>query len=223
MTRAQFITLVEELLDAVGSARYGTTLKLQALTQAHDAGWKRILRTNRTYRVQELSLAQDALGQIPITSLTTGTGNNAKRFYRLLAAANGTTYYAPVNDQFAPLEPSIRPTGGGYTVSRMGDNLQFTPVESGAVMRLAVSHLPTAPDDLASDASEVTWPEGHEWVLAYEAASLLASKGAGEVGASLFNKDQANEQWRELLAEVSRFSVTVPTIRPADDISDWGG
>lgn len=222
MTRDVLVTLVEEMLDAVGSSRYGTTLKLQALNVAHDLGWRRILAANRHYRWQTVDVTTDANGRIAVSALSNGTGDSAKRFHKLLDAVQGTVHYRPVNDQSDTLAPTVNPTAGLWQMWRVGDEIQFAPVQSGVTVTVAVNHLPTAPASLASGSSNVVWPESYEWILAYESAALLAGKGSAEVGASLFNKEQAKEMWDSLLADVQRFSTDPLVIGASDDVGDWG-
>lgn len=215
MTRDELVTLTEELLDAVGSQKFGTTLKLQVLGHVYDRGWRRILRAHPTYRWTQRTVTQDADGRALISALSTAD----ERFYRILGAlsAEDESYRLLTVDP----ESYVAHERAERTLSRLGDQLQFTPVDAGRVVTVTVSHLPKALADQASGA--LVWPTDYELILAMEAAGALAAKGGTEIGPALHFKDQAEELWTELLAGIARPTGGPVTLGFSDTAAEWGG
>jgi hypothetical protein len=224
-TRAQLVTLTEEAMDAVGSDRWGSTLKLQALSTVFGRGWRRILGANRTYRWARRSVTLDSDGRCTVASLDSGSGDSAERFHKLLAAAKVDTQQRYRVGEFMddPLRTLVHPTFPSFEVWRQGDNLQFTPVEAVSVYCF-VNHTPTLPKDLATDSSTIVWPaDEYVPILAYEAGAFLLGKGGAEAGAAQTLSAMAEDLWKDLLSDVARFSTDPLFVQASDHPSEWGG
>lgn len=222
-TRTQLVTLTEEAMDAVSSDRWGATLKLQALSTVYGRGWRRILQANRTYRFARRSVTLDADGRVAVSSLDSGSGDTAERFYKLLAAAKVDTSQRYRVSEFMddPLRTLVHPTFPSFEVWRQGDNLQFTPVEAVSVY-CWVNHVPTLIKDMAGDNSTIVWPaDEYVPILAYEAGAFLLGKGGAEAGAAASLSVMAEDLWSDLLADVARFSTDPLFIQASDRSSDW--
>ena len=224
-TRTQLERLTEEVMDAVDSDRWGTTLKRQVLTTVHARGWRRILQANRTYRWAARSVTTDTTGRVALTSLDAGAADTQERFYKLLAAAttNGNVRY-DTTAQFMddPLATTVTPTQLAYRVWRQGDYLQFLPASSDESVTVWVNHLPTAISDLANDESTVCWPRDYEPILAYEAGAILLAKGGAETDATQALGALAENLWADLLSDVSRPSTDPLWVRASDTPGEWG-
>lgn len=222
-TRAQLVTLTEEAMDAVSSDRWGSTLKLQALSTVYGRGWRRILGANRAYRWARRSVTLDANGRTTVASLDSGSGDSAQRFYKLLAAAKVDTNqrYRVSDFMDDPLRTEVHPTFPSFEVWRQGDDLQFTPVEAVSVY-CWVNHLPTLIKDLSGDGVAVTWPsDEYVPILAYEAGAFLLGKGGAEAGAAQMLTVLAEDLWGDLLADVARVSTDPLFVQASDSSADW--
>lgn len=224
-TRAQLVTLMEEAMDAVGSDRWGTTLKRQVLTTVHARGWRRLLNAHRTLRWAKRTVTLDSDGRCALSDLDGGSGDAAERFYKVLAAATASghlRYDTTAEFMDDPLATTRTPTQLAWQVWRQGDSLQFLPATSGESVEVWVNHLPAAISDLASDSSTVVWPRDYEPILAYEAGAILLAKGGAEVDGTQTLAALAENLWADLLADVSRFSTDPKFLRASDTPGEWG-
>lgn len=222
-TRAQLVTLTEEVMDAVSSSRWGATLKLQALSTVYGRGWRRILGANRAYRWARRSVTLDSDGRVAVSSLDSGSGDTAERFYKLLAAAKVDTEQRYRVSEFMddPMRTLVHPTFPSFEVWRQGDYLQFTPVEAVSVY-CWVNHLPTLIKDMAGDSSTVVWPaDEYVPILAHEAGAFLLGKGGAETDAAQVLSTMAEDLWSDLLADVARFSTDPLFVQASDSPFDW--
>ena len=188
-TRTQLIANTREMMDAVSSARWGDTYIATVLGLIGVAEWEGILGANPMYRFNQVSLTAAAAGTFAYSSLTTGTGNSAKNFYRILSVTDGASIVYQQRDfREMPLATvNGAGIGGsfpyGYVWYDAGDNGQIIPVGANALV-VSVNWTPTTIDALAAAGDSYDFPAGHESILWLMASAFLLEKGAAEADAA---------------------------------------
>lgn len=194
----------------------------KVLGMVHIREWKRILDANRYYRQNTLTVAQDANGQIALSSLDAGSGDAQKRFYRVLWVLNGTLLHD--EEQYAHLPTAT--LVGGNNVSpcwyRTGDYLQIIPVGAGTSMTIVVNHTPTPIDQLSDDTIAAEFPRDYELIVAYEAAAWLLAKGGRETSATADLQRLADQMRSEMLGDIVRISTDPVRMDFPDTRWAWG-
>lgn len=229
-TRTTYLTRLREVMDAEGSKRWSDASLRAYLGLAHQRLWKSILDANKQYRFAERTVTPDAGGQVALASLNGSSGDTLQRFYRLVSDENG--YGAVRRGQIAYQEADLSrfPTyrddtsltgsySGVYWIE--GDALQVLPRTGGDVV-VRVSHTPARIDELSDDAIDVEFPDGYEFAVCYEAASLALAKGGAETEAGAALKVIGQDIMRDLIATIARRSTAPLRIRASDNASDWG-
>src|SRR5712691_9421341 len=93
-TKGGLRTAVLQQADAVGSDRWDAAAGGevdQIISDCFDREWKNILNANRYYKYAQVLVNTDPVtGRIPIANLSTGTGDNQQRFYRVLVLIGPT-------------------------------------------------------------------------------------------------------------------------------------
>ena len=219
-TRQQLDDLVKAQMDASGSYRFESTLLRATMDVVFTRGWHKILSANRYVRMAKRTVTTDAAGQITIQALDGGTGDTAERFYRVLAAAQGTILYAPAEFMENPLGTTL--STPSYTFERQGDVIQFLPVQEGTAMSVWVNHIPQKPSALSASTATVTWPTDYELIVVYETAARLMAKGAAEIDGTSMFQQLADDLWRDCLTDLARFTTDPITMGAADTAADWG-
>jgi hypothetical protein len=224
MTRAQLVEMTREYMDAVGSTRWSDeTIKL-ALNGVYDEEWSNILNAAPYYTFQQLTLSSDANGQIPFSSLSTGSGNSQKNFYRILSLSDGNILYGQTEYQNVPLA-----TTSGYLPTYpklyylIGELVQILPLGASSPFYVAVNYKPTALIDLATDATIVPFPANSEQLLAINAAYKLLMKGGAELTAAASFRSLANEERQTLLDDLRRRTINPTRMAYPDVKYDWSG
>lgn len=219
MTRSTLVTLVNEMADANGSPRWGTTLTLQLLGEAHWREWKDLLNANRMLRVQTCTATTDADGRIAKSALNSGSGDSATYHYRILSLSQGNWFYQPARYEDYPISPTD--LAQPYVWYEYGDQIQVIPSAQGNTVTAVVNHIPQRADLLASDASTVIFPDGYELILAYETAASMFTKGAAEtqLAAELLGRAQA---LRDRLHQDVRITTRPIRVGYTDDKFEWG-
>jgi len=221
MTRAQLLTLVEEMADAVGSPRWGSTLKKQLLGEAHWREWKDLLNANRHLRMGERSATTDANGRITKSDLTTGSGDSTETFYRVLSLSQGTFFYQPAKYEDYPQSPtevSLPQVWYEY-----GDQIQLMPAAQGNTVTVVVNHLPQRADLLTTDSAVVVFPDGYDLILAYETAASMFMKGAAETNLTVELRAMAQGLRDRMHQDIGRLTVRPMKMGYMDDWSMWAG
>ncbi|MGN6205985.1 hypothetical protein [Humibacter sp.] len=209
--------------DARSADRWSDTDVNYALGLVHTREWKRLLNANPMLRFGARSVAQDASGQIAVSSLDSGSGDSQERFYRVLDVAQDTVTYDEVSFRDVPtatVEPAANVMRAWY---RIGDVLQCLPSESGATMTVWVNHTPTPIDRLAGDDSVAEFPRDYELLIAYEAAAWLLMKGGAESDAAKDLQQMAEQIRQDMLADLARQSIQPMQMRYGDRRWEWGG
>lgn len=223
-TRAQLVALTREFMDAVGSDRWSDSTIKTVLNSVYDEEWSNILNAAPYYTFQQLTLTTDANGQIPFSSLNTGTGDTQKNYYRVLSVSDGNVLYDQTQFQYVPLATT---TNYLPTYPRLyymvGTNVQILPVSSGTSLYIAVNYKPTALNDLATDASTIDFPTNNETILALGAAYKLLLKGGAETGAASNYRTLANDERETMLDDLRRRTINPTRMAYPDQKYDWSG
>jgi len=220
MTRGTLMTLVDEMADASGSPRWGTTLKRQLLGEVHWREWKDLLNVNRMLRVAPVTVTTDGDGRFAKTALNTGAGDSAQAFYRVLSVNSGNFYYQPARYEDYPRSPtSVSLPQVWY---EYGDDIQIIPATTSAPVTVVVNHVPQRADLLDTDASTVVFPEGYDLVIAYECAASMLMKGAAESNLAAELRQMARVLRERMHQDVGRMTVQPMRVRAMDDRFDWG-
>ena len=229
-TRTTYLSRLREVMDAEGSKRW-TDASLRAyLGIAHQRLWKAILDANKQYRFAERTVTPDADGKVPLTSLNGSSGDTLQRFYRLVSDQNGygavrrgvISYQEADLTRFPTYREDTSLTGsysGVYWIE--GDNLQVLPRSGGNVV-VRVSHTPARIDELSDDTITAEFPDGYEFVVCYEAASLALAKGGAETEAGAAMKLIRQDLMSDLISTIARRSTAPLRFGAIDNASDWG-
>ena len=220
MARSALVTLVDEMADAKGSPRWGTTLKLQLLGEAHWREWKDLLNVNRMLRVGTRTATTDADGRVAKSDLTSGSGDATETFYRILTLRQGNFYYQPAKYEDYPQSPtevSLPQVWYEY-----GDEIQLIPAAQGNTVTVVVNHLPQRADLLVDNNSTVVFPDGYDLILAYEAAASMFMKGAAETQLAGELRGAAQVLRERMHQDVGRIAIRPMRMGYMDDRWDWG-
>lgn len=223
-TRDELVAETRAIADAENDTRWSATTVLRHLDTVFDAEWGRILAAFPNTRVSHLTPAVDSDGYIQKSALSSGSGDSAKRFYRVVGVRDGSRRYtlADLGDNLltADLGDSLEFFGPVYWWE--GDALRLNPVPSGTVT-VTVTHRPQLPRALADGASTVTFPEPWEAILAYGAGALMLTKGGSETSAAADLMATADKLRDDMLADLSRRDQQPVLWRYSDSRADWSG
>jgi hypothetical protein len=224
VTRAQLVEQTREYMDAVGSTRWTDSFIQTVLAQVYDEEWSNILNAAPYYTFQQLTLTTDANGQIPFSSLNTGSGDAERNFYRVLSVSDGNVLYNETTFQYVPLATT---TNYLPTYPRLyymvGTNVQVLPVASGTSLYIAVNYKPTALNDLSSDSSTIDFPDNNQGIITASAAAKLLLKGGAEVAAANNFRNLANEERQSMLDDLRRRTINPTRMAYPDQKYDWSG
>lgn len=222
MTRDELIADARHVADAESDGRWPNGTIINAADLVLRREWRHILNANRAYRIQRRTLTPTSEGLIAISDLSSGSGDSAKVFYRVLALSRGNVVYKEIDQVDVAITASGNGEQWGYqTWCRAGDDLLVLPINTDSVVVL-VNHFPPLPSALASGSSTVVFPVGYEQILTYEIAAMLLSKGGTETEASARLKEWAEEWRRDLLEDVKRTSTNALQIAYPDSSGEWG-
>lgn len=223
-TRADLIEQTRQYMDAVDSTRWSDNAILTVLAQVYDEEWSNILNAAPYYTFQQMTLTTDSNGQLPFSSLSTGSGDAQKNFYRILSVSDGNVLYDQTAFQYVPLATT---TNYLPTYPRLyylvGTNVQILPVSSGTTLYVAVNYKPTALNDLFSDTSTIDFPDNNQGIIVASAAAKLLLKGGAEVGAANNFRALANEERQSMLDDLRRRTINPTRMAYPDQKYDWSG
>jgi hypothetical protein len=218
------IARTRERAEATSSNRWSPTEVLTTLVSVFEDEWSQLLQVAPMYRVQTISgLATDALGVLPLASLTTGAGNTLKRYFRIVSINDGAhmfreTDFAEVPlalvSNYQPIYPNL------YYL--FGETLQVLP-PSQFTLNVTVNYKPPALTDLNASVDQVDFPFGAELILANVAAARLLNKGGSEANEGQNLMREANEERVQMAMEIRRRTTNPTIMRPPDHIGDWAG
>lgn len=224
VTRAQLVEQTRQYMDAIGSTRWSDAAITTVLAQVYDEEWSNILNAAPYYTFQQLLVATNGDGQIPFSSLNTGSADAQRNFYRILSVSDGNVLYDETSFQSVPLATTTTylPTYPRlYYVA--GDFVQILPVAGGTQLYVAVNYKPTALNDLSSDAIPIHFPPNNEGIIVASAAAKLLLKGGAEVGAAVNFRGLASEERQQLLDDLRRRTINPTRMAYPDQKYDWAG
>lgn len=214
-------TRVKALADATSATRWTTAHIDDTIGRVHTSGWRRILNANNTYRCAERSVTTSSTGAVPFSSLSSGTGDNVERFYRVLGIRAGNLVYKeePTRDWLLGSATGEGPPQGWYFANQ-SVIIKNKPSTSVSIW---VNHLPVAFNSISGDGVAVVWPTDYEDCLCYDAAAELLAMGGMEIGPANDLKRMAEAWWADMLGDLERLSVNPTLMQYADDAMDYGG
>ncbi len=233
-TRAQLRTDVINWMDAAASGgashwdiTAGTGEVDRRLGMVHMQEWRRVLNAMPWYQVTQYTPVTDANGNVPFTALSSGTGDNQQNMYRILSVGSGLAganglFYTEIKTQEVAQFLQIATTGVQYNAWFPNGRQITVPGNLSTQLTVWVNWTPTRFDQLASDSSLVSLPDDYEDIFALEGAARLLMKGGAETPASIDLKNQAEEQRRDRLQDLSRVGIQPWGVSADDNRWDWG-
>lgn len=223
-TRLQLRTDVANIADAYEAPRWDFTPGGEVdrrLAAVHMREWKRVLNANALYNCAPIAITTDPNGNIPLTSLSTGTGDAQQNLYRVLAVGFNNFYYAEKKrGEYFLIEAQ---QGVVYYIWYRNGAQITCPGTLSTAGTVFVNWTPTRWDQLASDSSIVGLPTDYEEIFAHEGAARLLMKGGAETQASLELKGLAEEMRQDILQDLSRIGIAPWSIEASDSHFDWAG
>lgn len=229
LTINQLVEQTRQMADAVDSDRWSDSEIVNTLGYVYDAEWSRLLQAAPYYRMQTVPLTTASSGTFPLSSLTTGSGNSERVFFRVLSINDGSVQYAETRYNDVPLAitsaymPYMRKM---YYLA--GEQYQVLP--TGAIqLNVVVNYKPTAlrnyVDSGATDKWDipVDWPENSEQLLVYETAARLLMKGGESINTANTFLQMANAERADMLDEIRRRSINPTRMAYSDIAADWAG
>jgi hypothetical protein len=227
-TGTQIVALTREVMDAVSSSEWSDATLTAWTGMAQWQLWANLLNANRYLNMQQVTVTQDSNGQFDVSSLTTGTGNTTKYFYRILSVAQPAGQTAQVQyfyrqsryEDFPNPQPN---TSLPYVWYRFGSKIQILPVASGQQLTITVNWRPPSIAQLSALADTITFPDGYEPLIAWRAAPLGLLKGGNETQAARDLQAKADVMEHQMLQDLGRESRWPIVAEAFDTAGDWGG
>lgn len=226
MTSADLTTMTREIMNAASSGQWSdATLR----TWCGIAQWKLqadLLGANNVFYVNTVTVTQDSSGQFNISSLTTGSTDSTKYFFRILTVAQSTTptgqwpfYYRQSRLQdFPNPQPN---TSLPYIWYRAGSVIQVMPIQAGQALTVQCNYRPPRCDQLSTTSVAVDFPSGYEELIAWWAASTALVKGGSETQAARDIRTTATEMRDNFLEELGRQGTWPIVAQAFDTPQDW--
>lgn len=224
ITRGQLVSDTREYMDAVGSSRWSDAIIKTVLNSVFDSQWSDILNAAPYYTFQQVTVSTDGNGQVPYTSLNTGSGDAERNFYRVLSVSNGNVLYSQTRFQDVPLATTTNYLPSYPRMYYMaGSFLQALPVSAGTQLIVGVNYKPTSLNDLSSDNVSIDWPENNHLILVWEAAAQLLLKGGTEAEAAANLRQLSANDKQTMLEDLRRRTILPTTMAYPDQKYDWAG
>ena len=221
MTRDELVADARHVADAESDGRWPGPTIIRAADLVLRREWRNILNANRNYRIARRTHTPTSEGLIALSDLSSGTGDSAQVFYRVLGLSRGSVVYKEIDQMDVVVTASGHGEQWGYqSWCRAGDNLLVLPMNTDSVVEL-VNHHPPLPSNLVGGSSTVVYPVGYEQILTYEIAAMMLSKGGTETEASAQLKTFAEEWRRDMLEDIKRTSTNATQIAYSDSSGEW--
>lgn len=225
-TVQQYVDATRSFMDAETSTRWSDAEIIAVGGLVFNTEWSGILNTNQYYRLNNVAVTTDSSGRIAIADLTTGSGDTAKRFYRVLTGpSDGNILWKETDLRYVPLGTQTNyqnPYEYLYYLAG-SDYFQLLPVASGTALTMTVNWTPTSIADLAGVSSTIDFPAGSEYILPWTAAGSLLLKGGTEAAAATNLFSLANDARKQMLGSVGRLTVRPSSALYNDSPAAWGG
>lgn len=227
MVKSQLRTRVANAADALNSPRWDFSIGGEVDTQigaTMDQEWRRILDASAFYRVGRRTVTSDSSGYYDIADLSTGTGDDTERLYKVIAFTSGSIVY----EQTKLTNYLLAPENGLSNFPQWlwffeGDQIMALPKQQSQTALVIVNHIPTRFDNLLEEDSDVTWPDGYENVLVWSSAAKLLDKGGVETGAAVALEARAEALRKDMLEDLIRRSLKPLGPIYADSAIEWAG
>lgn len=224
VTKSDLIALTRQVMDAVGSDRWSDSLITTVLNLVYDDEWSNLLNAATYYTFAQRTVTTDSNGQIPLSALNSGTGDNQQNMFRILSVSDGNVLYGQTSFQDVPLATTtnyLPQYPRLYYIA--GQTLQILPVGSGRSMTIGVNYKPTSFSDLTSSSSTIDFPAGGELIIANEAGARLLNKGGAESVAAKVLKQEAADIRATMLDDWRRRTINPTRLAYPDLKYDWAG
>lgn len=228
-TRAEYRTRTLRRMDAGVSGRWDQTAGSsgevdQVLGMVYDKEYRRILNANSMYKTQLVQPTADSTGYFALSDLSNGSGNSAKRLYRINAVVLNSAVYQEVDARDYVIAPTFNI--GWKVWFRRGDTIVVIPLEPSKVCSgsdgFYVSYIPTRIDNLSGDSIAVDFPDGYEEIICLEAAAFLLAKGGAETDTTAEFRALAESLRQDMLSDIARLSNRPIVMKYPDSSFDWG-
>jgi len=224
ITRAQLVSDTRQYMDAEQSDRWSDSFIKTVLNSVYDAEWSNILNAAPYYRFAQRQVTTDANGQVALTALDSGSGDNQQLLYRVMSVSDGNVLYSETRFQDVPLATTTNYLPSYPRMYYMtGTYLQALPVAFGVGLYVGVNYKPTALLDLSSDTATIDWPNNNHLVLVYQGAYQLLQKGGAEAAAAANLRRIADEERATMLDDMRRQTINPTRMAYPDMKWDWSG
>lgn len=224
LTRTQYVANVREMMDAASSARWTDAFIKTVLGYVHGNEYSSLLGANPYLKMNQITVTTDANGQFAVSSLSTGSGNTKKNFFRLLALTDGNVVY---RETFFRNVPVATTSNYADPYQRLyyqaGDYIQVLPVTSGLSLTAWVNWTPVTIDALNADSDTADFPVGSESIIWNTAAAELLMKGGAESEASQLLRSLADKQRVQMYQNLDRLSMSPMYMGYPDLAGEWAG
>jgi hypothetical protein len=224
VTRVQAIANTREMMDAVSSTRWSDAFITTVLGIVSGREWSGLLSANPYYRFAQRSVTASSTGTVLYTALSSGVGDSAQNWSRILSITDGQYLYRQTSFMADPLATTDQPAA---TIQApqwydAGQSFQILPVGATA-LTVSVNWTPPRVDQLSADSVTIDFPDGSETILWLEAASYLLSKGGAENEAAQTMRAMADQERQQLYSNIARRGAQPITMAYNDRASEWGG
>ncbi len=222
------VALTREIMNAVSSTQWSDASLTTWCGQASWQLWANLLNANRYINMQQVIVTEDSNGQFDVSSLTTGSTDTTKYFYRILTVAQPSGQTAQVQFFYRQSRyedyPNPQPnTSLPYVWYRFGSKIQILPVAAGQQLTITTNYRPPSVSQLASGSSVVDFPEGYEMLIPWRASQFALIKGGSETAAAADIRNWAENMEHQMLQDLGR-EGRWPIVAEAFDLAvDWGG
>jgi hypothetical protein len=220
LTKALARTMIQQVIDDPNATLWSATNLDQLAELALDEMWSDILNYNPWFTSQlDTVLNLTSPGYLDLRLVADG-GHLSKRFHRLQSIVRGGTTYSKYDprDTVVELSKSLWAPDNSYIF--LGDQIWLFPFDLTTDVEIRYSYKPTA-FTVLTDATKVTWPEGHDTAYVYEIAARAMTKGDRESNDSILQ--MASKSWDRLLDFVRRRQIGPTVPWSVDSSVDFGG
>lgn len=207
MTQDQARTLIQQFMDDSG-IRWSSTGSPSNLDLAidglYDSFWAEILVDVPYIRSTYEVIAGSSTTSPGYLDTTEAGALLAERLFRVQKLFRNDREYSPdlPNEFVVDQAGATLDVGSQDRYFFMGDQMWMTPFDTSADIALRYSHYPTAWNSIATGATAIEWPDGHELAFVTRAAAALMAKGSTESVSEL--ERLASRLWESMMAAVKR-------------------
>lgn len=213
--RTQLVAEAKAAADATNSSRWSNDTILRIGNIVSSKEWKGILEANKTYRYAKRTPSVDSTGRIAIADLSAA----GERFFRVLALGDTAPWHEA---DFFPTDTDSVESSTSRVWFRTGSYIQLAPATTATGVKVHVNHRPALITDLGAG-DDVEFPEGYEYILAFEMAATMLAKGGAETSEAAELRALAEQYRGEMLGEIQRMSTGQVMMGFSDERSAWAG